>query len=101
LLTGERIGAAEALAWGLVDIVTPAEGLDDAVERLTVPIVAAGPQAIRLQKSLISDWEELPTAAAIARGIDTFVSAFDSDEPARMASAALARLRARHGDARG
>jgi len=37
----------------------------------------------------------LPTEAAIARGIDAFVSAFDSDEPARMAGAALARLHAR------
>ncbi len=95
LLTGETIGAAEALEWGLVDIVAPAEALDAAVERLARPILAAGPRAIRLQKSLILDWEELPAEAAIARGIDAFVSAFDSDEPARMAGAALARLRAR------
>ncbi len=95
LLTGEMIGAAEALDWGLVDILVPADGLDDAVERLARPILAAGPRAIRLQKSLILDWEELPTQAAIARGIDAFVSAFDSDEPGRMAGAALARLRAR------
>jgi hypothetical protein len=33
--------------------------------------------------------------AAIERGVDCFVSAFDSDEPARMAGAALARLRSR------
>jgi enoyl-CoA hydratase len=97
VLTGETIGAAEALAWGLVDMVTPADGLDDAVERLVRPILAAGSRAIRLQKSLILDWEELPTEAAIARGIDAFVSAFDSDEPAQMAGAALARLRARGG----
>jgi len=95
LLTGETIDAAEALGWGLVDIVVPAEGLDAAVERLARPILAAGQRAVRLQKSLILDWEELPTEAAIARGIDAFVSAFDSDEPARMAGAALARLHAR------
>jgi enoyl-CoA hydratase len=97
LLTGETIGAAEALDWGLVDVVASADGLDDAVERLARPILAAGSRAIRLQKSLILDWEELPTEAAIARGIDTFVSAFDSDEPGRMAGAAMARLRARRG----
>ena len=51
--------------------------------------------AIRLQKSLILDWEELPTAAAVQRGIDCFVSAYDTDEPARMAGAMLAELRAR------
>jgi enoyl-CoA hydratase len=95
LLTGETIDAAEALGWGLVDIVVPADGLDAAVERLARPILAAGQRAVRLKKSLILDWEELPAEAAIARGIDAFVSAFDSDEPARMAGAALARLHAR------
>jgi enoyl-CoA hydratase/carnithine racemase len=95
LLTGETIGAAEALAWGLVDIVAPPEALDEAVENLARPILAAGPNAIRLQKSLILDWEELPTAAAVQRGIDCFVSAYDTDEPARMAGAMLAELRAR------
>ncbi len=95
LLTGETIGAAEALAWGLVDIVAPPEALDEAVEDLARPILAAGPNAIRLQKSLILDWEELPTAAAVQRGIDCFVRAYDTDEPARMAGAMLAELRAR------
>jgi enoyl-CoA hydratase/carnithine racemase len=95
LLTGETIGAAEALAWGLVDVVAPPEALDEAVETLARPILAAGPNAIRLQKSLILDWEELPTAAAVQRGIDCFVTAYDTDEPARMAGAMLGELRAR------
>jgi enoyl-CoA hydratase len=95
LLTGETIGAAEALEWGLVDEVAPSDRLDDAVDRFIRPILVAGPRAVRLQKSLILDWEDLPIGAAIERGIDCFVSAFDSDEPARMAGAALARLRSR------
>jgi enoyl-CoA hydratase/carnithine racemase len=95
LFTGETIGAGEAVAWGLVDVVAPPESLDQAVEDLARPILAAGPQAIRLQKSLVLDWEELPTAAAVQRGIDCFVSAYDTDEPARMAGAMLAELRAR------
>jgi enoyl-CoA hydratase len=95
LFTGETIGAAEALAWGLVDAVASADALDAAVDRFAEPILAAGAQAIRLQKSLILEWEELPMAAAVERGIDGFVRAFDSDEPGRMAGAALARLAAR------
>ena len=95
LLTGESIAAAEALAWGLVDVVVPHHALDEAVEALARPILAAGPEAVRLQKSLILDWEELPTAAAVQRGIDCFVRAFDTDEPARMAGAMLAQLQAR------
>lgn len=94
LLTGESIDAATAHAWGLIDILAPTGTLDDAVEQLVRAILAAGPRAIRLQKRLTLDWEELPTEAAIARGIDAFVAAFDTDEPARMAAAALARLRA-------
>jgi enoyl-CoA hydratase len=95
LFTGETIGAAEALDWGLVDLVVPPASLDEAVETLARPILAAGPNAIRLQKSLILEWEELPLTAAVVRGIDCFVSAFDTDEPARMAGAMLARLRSR------
>ena len=95
LLTGETIGAGEALSWGLVDAVVPPGDLDDAVERLARPILAAGPRAVRPQKALILEWEELPTAAAIARGIDCFVSAFDTDEPARLAGAMVAKLRSR------
>ncbi|HJU18827.1 MAG TPA: enoyl-CoA hydratase [Stellaceae bacterium] len=97
LLTGETIDAAEALQWGLVDAVAPAAALDAAVDRLARPILAAGPQAVRLQKALIREWEELPASAAIERGIDCFVRAFDGDEPNRRAQAALAALRARRG----
>ena len=85
----------EALAWGLVDRVLPAEQLDDAVETLAASILAAGPHAIRLQKSLILDWEEMHTTAAVDRGIDGFVEAFATDEPRRMTNAARAAMQAR------
>ena len=95
LYTGEMIDAATAEGWGLVDIVAPADALDAAIDRLARPILAAGPRAIRIQKALIHDWEELPTSAAVERGIAAFVSAHQGEEPRRMAEAALARLRAR------
>ncbi len=95
MLTGETIGATEALAWGLVDAVAPPGQLDAAVERFAAAILAGGPQAIRLQKALIRDWEELSTSAAVARGIDVFVEAYATDEPRRMAEARLAAMRAR------
>jgi enoyl-CoA hydratase len=95
LLTGDNIGADEALAWGLIDRVVPAGLLDEAVEGLAASILAAGPQAVRLQKSLILDWEEMHTAAAVDRGIDGFVEAFATDEPRRMTNAARAAMRAR------
>jgi enoyl-CoA hydratase/carnithine racemase len=95
LLTGENIGAEEALAWGLVDRLAPPAELDAAVETLAASILAGGPQAIRIQKSLILDWEEMHTAAAVQRGIDAFVEAFATDEPRRMTDAARTALQAR------
>jgi enoyl-CoA hydratase/carnithine racemase len=97
LLTGEMIDAATALDWGLVDAVAPAAELDAAVERFAGAILAGGPQALRLQKGLIADWQDLSTSAAIARGIDVFAEAYETDEPRRMAGARLAALRARRG----
>ena len=95
LLTGESIDAAEALAWGLVDRVVPTAKLDGAVEALARPILVAGPGAIRLQKALIREWQELPLSAAISRGIERFVEAYAGDEPGRMAGAVLAEMQAR------
>jgi enoyl-CoA hydratase/carnithine racemase len=97
LLTGEPIDAATALAWGLVDEVAPAAALEAAIERLAAAILAGGPRALRLQKALIADWQDLSTSAAIARGIDVFAEAYDTDEPRRMAGARLAEMRARPG----
>jgi len=75
----------------------PPEHLNAGVETLVVSLLAGGPQAMRLQKSLILDWEDLPTTAAVARGIEVFADAFATDEPARMAGARLAAMRARRG----
>jgi len=95
LLTGETIGAEEALAWGLIDAVAPPGQLDAAVERFAAAILAGGRHAIRLQKALILEWEELSTGAAVARGIDAFAEAYATDEPRRMAEARLVEMRAR------
>ena len=95
VLTGETIGAAEALAWGLVDAVVLPERLDAAVEEFAAAILAGGPRAMRLQKTLCRDWDELSASAAIQRGIDTLAEAYASDEPRRMATARLAEMRKR------
>ncbi|HWI27134.1 MAG TPA: enoyl-CoA hydratase [Stellaceae bacterium] len=95
LLTAETIDAREAERWGLVEWSVPAAQLDAAVDELVGAILACGPQAIRLQKRLIRDWEELPMSEAIERGIDTFAEAFATDEPKRMMDAFLAGAAAR------
>ena len=91
LLTGQTIDSARALAWGLIEQTAPAAELDELVSQTLDPILSAGPSAIRLQKALIREWESLPIDAAIARGIDRFAEAWESDEPARMLNGFLAQ----------
>ncbi len=94
LLTGEPIDAATALAWGLVEEVVPSEELTRAVARVVGDVLAAGPQAIRRQKALLRDWEELLPAGAIAHGIAAFAGAWDTEEPGSRMRAFLAARRA-------
>jgi enoyl-CoA hydratase/carnithine racemase len=75
LLLGETFDAAAALAMGLVDAVVDPDVLD---------------VAVRIQKSLIRQWEELPMGEAIAAGVTAFGSAYETPEPAL----AMARWRA-------
>jgi enoyl-CoA hydratase len=93
LLFGENIDAATALAWGLVEqVVAPGE-LDAAVEARVGSLLAAGPNAVRLQKQLIRQWEDLTLSQAVSRGIESFAEAYGTDEPARMMAAFAQRRR--------
>ena len=95
LLTGEAIDAMTAHSWGLIEDIAPPERLDATIEQRLEQILAAGPRAVRLQKSLISRWEELPLAEAVERGIECFVVAWQADEPRRMMQDFLNRRRGR------
>jgi enoyl-CoA hydratase len=97
LLTGDTIDAATAQAWGLVEQVVTAEQLDDAVEGLIASILASGARAVRLQKALIAEWEDLPLREAVQRGVDSFADAWRTDEPRQMMQAFLAARSARRG----
>jgi enoyl-CoA hydratase len=93
LLFGENIDAATALAWGLVEqVVAPGE-LDAAVAARLAALLAAGPIAVRLQKQLIRQWEDLTLSQAVSRGIESFAAAYGTDEPARMMAAFAQRRR--------
>lgn len=95
LLTGNTIDAAAALSWGLVEDVAAPADLDAAVERMLAGILDSGPHAIRLQKALIRDWEDLTVDVAVQNGIDCFASAWQTDEPRRMMQDFLAAQKAR------
>ena len=93
LLTGETIDAETALRWGLVERVVGPEDLDREVEKIVDALLAAGPQAVRRQKKLMREWENLPMDGAIAAGIEALVRTFDTDEPNRLLNAFLNRKR--------
>ena len=93
LMLGETIDADTALRWGLVERVVSPEMLDDEVEKIVSSLLAAGPNAVRLQKTLMRQWEQLPADAAISAGMDAFVRAFETDEPARLLAAFTKRRR--------
>jgi enoyl-CoA hydratase len=95
--TGDNIDARTALDWGLVEKVVPATELDAALAVWVNSIVESGPRAIRLQKELIREWEAMPVNEAIEAGIRSIHRAYQTDEPARMVGAAIARLKGRKG----
>ncbi|HEY6331415.1 MAG TPA: enoyl-CoA hydratase, partial [Blastocatellia bacterium] len=69
----------------------PATGLDEAVEEWIKGILECGPQAIRLQKALIRQWETCELEQAIERGVDAFASAYETSEPRRLMTKFLKR----------
>lgn len=93
LLTGSEMTAAEALRCGLIERLVPDETLDESVEDWVRAILASAPGAIRLQKELIREWERLPLADAVERGVQSFERAFHSDEPRRYMKRFLNRKR--------
>lgn len=95
LLIGETFPAEEAARWGLVEKLAPAEGLDAAVDGWLDGLLAAKPEAVRLQKALMRRWEELPMGQAIAAGIDAFAQAWAGPEPREAMAGFLAEREAR------
>jgi enoyl-CoA hydratase/carnithine racemase len=92
---GETFSAGEALAWGLVEHVVPAAALDATVEAWIGKLLTSAPGAVRLQKRLIRQWEDLPLGAAVQAGIPAFAAAYGTDEPAVTMREFLARQKAR------
>lgn len=93
VLTGDVFDAKEMYQSGFLQKLVPAAELDAAVEKWIQSILISGPRAVRLQKSLLRDWERLSLADSIRRGIEMCVEARRSDEPSRLMAAFLARKR--------
>jgi enoyl-CoA hydratase len=95
VLFGENFSAQEALSWGLIERMVSAAELDEAVDQWIDQVLACPPGGIRLQKQLIRQWEDMPVRPAIEAGIDSFIAAVRSGEPATAMRTFLERQRAR------
>ena len=95
LMTGATVGAAEALVWGLIEKLSPAEKLDETVDHALDAILAGEPEAIRAQKRLCKLWEEAPLAESVRASIDEFAKSYESGEPRRRVAAFRAARRKR------
>jgi len=93
MMTAENIDAPTALAWGLVDVVAGEGGLDAAVETTVRALLECGPQALRSQKALLRQWEELPLTESVNLSIGVFGKSFLTDEPKRLMQGFIDRKR--------
>jgi enoyl-CoA hydratase/carnithine racemase len=93
IMTAANIDAPTALSWGLVDTVAPEGGLDAAVEQTITALLECAPEALRAQKALLRQWEELPLKESIQLSIGVFGQAYLSGEPQRLMQGFLNRKR--------
>src|SRR6185437_12060530 len=84
VMTAENIDAATALAWGLVDVVAQQGGLDGAVDRTIKMLLECSPEALRAQKHLLRQWEELPLTESVNLSIGVFGQSYLTGEPQRL-----------------
>ena len=93
MMTAENIDAATALAWGLIDVVAGEAGLDAAIEKTVDMLLKCGPEALRAQKDLLRQWDELPLSESVQVSIGAFGRSFLSDEPKRLMQEFIDRKR--------
>jgi len=91
VLTGEIMDAEEAYRCGFLERLVSATELDATVEKWVTSICVAGARAVRLQKSLIRDWERMSIRDAIHQGISVCAESRSTDEPVRLMQAFIDR----------
>src|SRR5450631_1056885 len=80
LLTGRRVPAAEALAFGLVNEVVPPAGLDEAVDRWIAGILACAPLSVKAIKQMVRRGAGLSPQEAQTLRLPALVAALQSTD---------------------
>jgi enoyl-CoA hydratase/carnithine racemase len=94
LLGGRPIDAVEAEHWGLVNRAVADDALDPEVQAWVDRLLALPPDALRLQKSLLTRWRRVDVDTAVALSADVFARAYATGEPGRAMQAFLDRRHA-------
>ena len=95
VMTGETIGAQEALSWGLVEKVFENQDFDRQFDKAIDSLLSGDPEALRAQKRLCKLWEEAPLAESVRASIDEFAASYAKGEPNRLIAAFRAARRKR------
>ena len=93
LLTGDSIGAEQALNWGLVNRVVADERLLEETLGLLERVTRHHPPAVRAQKELIEEWLNEPLQDAIDGSVGYLAESFRDGVPQRTAGELLRRRR--------
>jgi enoyl-CoA hydratase/carnithine racemase len=93
IMTAATIDAPTALNWGLVDAVAPEGTLDAEVDKLVEALLACGPEALRSQKAMLRQWEELPLKESMDLSVGVFGEAYLTGEPQRLMADFINRKR--------
>jgi 2-(1,2-epoxy-1,2-dihydrophenyl)acetyl-CoA isomerase len=80
MLLGERVDAATALDWGLLNRVVPGDGLAAAALDLAAGLAAGPRQALASMKANLLDAEELDLAAAMRREVPRHLACRETDD---------------------
>jgi enoyl-CoA hydratase/carnithine racemase len=83
LLGGRPVDAREAERWGLVNRAVEENALDQTVEDWVDRLLALPPDAVRLQKALLTRWRRVDLDSAVALSTDVFARAYSTGEPRR------------------
>ena len=93
IMTAATIDASTALHWGLIDAVAEPDQLDAAVEHTLEILLDCAPQALRSQKAMLKQWEDLPLKESIAMSVKVFGEAYLTGEPQRLMQGFINRKR--------
>lgn len=80
LLTGRKLGAAEAERFGLVNEVVARAELDAAVERWVEQVLACAPRSLRAIKQTVKETAHLRASEALALRTPALVEAFVAED---------------------